>query len=160
MATRKMELVLTLVLFSVFWRGAMAQSSCTSVLISLSPCLDFIQGNTSTPSPACCSQLATVVGSQPECLCEVINNGSSLGININHTQALALPNACNVQTPPISRCNAATSPPASPTAAPGSPPGSGSKTVPSTGGNTTKLPFSLLFFLISVTSYAWTSKTI
>ncbi|KAH7864684.1 hypothetical protein Vadar_032577 [Vaccinium darrowii] len=158
-----MELVLTLVLIVAFWRGAMAQSSCSSVLISLSPCLDFIQGNTSIPSPACCTQLATVVGSQPECLCEVINNSSSLGININRTQALALPGACNVQTPPISHCKA-TSPTASPTGAPASSSGSGSKTVPtganSSDGNTTKLSFSLLIFLIFVTSYAWTYKTI
>ncbi|KAL9997667.1 putative bifunctional inhibitor/plant lipid transfer protein/seed storage helical [Helianthus debilis subsp. tardiflorus] len=46
--------------------GAKAQSSgCTSVLINMSPCLNFISGNTSTPSQGCCTQLASVVRSQP-----------------------------------------------------------------------------------------------
>nr|XP_043611608.1 non-specific lipid transfer protein GPI-anchored 5-like [Erigeron canadensis] len=120
-----------------------AQSGCTSVLISMSPCLNYISGNTSTPSSGCCSQLASVVRSQPQCLCQVLNGGgSSLGISINETQALALPKACNVQTPPTSRCNAA-SPTDSPSgtttpSSSGSPPsgtGSRSNTVPSTDNN-------------------------
>ncbi|KAL4561119.1 hypothetical protein LXL04_033281 [Taraxacum kok-saghyz] len=92
---------------AALYGGAMAQSSgCTSVLVSLSPCLNYISGNTSTPSSGCCSQLASVVQSQPQCLCQVLNGGgSSLGLSINQTQALELPNACNVQTPPTSRCN-------------------------------------------------------
>ncbi|XP_052207927.1 non-specific lipid transfer protein GPI-anchored 5-like [Diospyros lotus] len=106
----------------VIWAGAVSaqsSSSCSNALISLSPCLNYITGNTSTPSSGCCSQLANVVRSQPQCLCEAINGGggSSLGINVNQTQALALPSACNVQTPPISRCKAA-SPPSSPAGTP------------------------------------------
>ncbi|XP_057472935.1 non-specific lipid transfer protein GPI-anchored 5-like [Actinidia eriantha] len=164
MTARKTEIALTMVTIAAFWIGAMSESSCTSVLISLSPCLNYITGNSSIPSSGCCTQLANVVGSQPECLCEVINDSSSLGIDINRTQALTLPNACNVETPPISRCNA-TSPTASPTGTPGSSSGSGSKTVPSTGGdssdgNSTKLLFSLLVFLIFVASYASTFTTI
>ncbi|KAI3511550.1 hypothetical protein L1887_18705 [Cichorium endivia] len=135
---------------AALYGGAMAQSSgCTSVLISLSPCLNYISGNTSTPSSGCCSQLASVVQSQPQCLCQVLNGGgSSLGLSINQTQALALPNACNVQTPPTSRCNAAspgnspsgttpssdTTPSSSGTTPSGNPSGKGSETntVPST----------------------------
>ncbi|KAJ0982525.1 hypothetical protein J5N97_010780 [Dioscorea zingiberensis] len=63
-------------------------------------------GESSTPSVPCCTQLASVVKSDPECLCELLNGGgASMGITINRTQALALPAACNVQTPPISECN-------------------------------------------------------
>nr|GEV52561.1 non-specific lipid-transfer protein-like protein At2g13820 [Tanacetum cinerariifolium] len=99
-----MILVITM---AAFYGSAMAQSGCTSVLVSLSPCLNYITGNTTTPSSSCCSQLSSVVTSQPQCLCQVLNGGgSSLGININQTQALALPTACNVQTPPTSQCNA------------------------------------------------------
>lgn len=106
MGNRSLELGLFLVLVTLLWAGARAQSSCTNVLISLSPCLDYITGNSSTPSSQCCTQLASVVGSSPQCLCEVLNGGgSSLGIDINQTQALALPNACNVKTPSISSCN-------------------------------------------------------
>lgn len=106
MAHRKMAMGLAVVLVTMMWAGAMAQSGCTNVLISMSPCLNYITGNSSTPSSQCCTQLASVVRSSPQCLCAVLNGGgSSLGININQTQAIALPGACNVQTPPISRCN-------------------------------------------------------
>jgi hypothetical protein len=157
MAKRVMATGLVLVLVTMFLAGATAQSSdCTNVLISLLPCLNYIQGNSSTPSSQCCSQLANVVRSSPQCLCEVMNGaGSSMGIPVNQTQAMALPNACNVQTPPISGCNAA-SPSDSPNT---SPSGDGSKTIPSTeggpssDGSSIKTSFSLLVFLLSAASY-------
>ncbi|GMJ09105.1 glycosylphosphatidylinositol-anchored lipid protein transfer 5 [Hibiscus trionum] len=145
------------------WTGSMAQTSsgCTNVLISMSPCLDYIQGNSSRPSSSCCSQLANVVRSNPQCLCQVLNGGaSSLGVTVNQTQAMALPTACNVKTPPASQCNGASSPSDSPSGTSNSPSsgGGGSKSnVPTTGyttstGNSTKLSFSLLclFFLLFI----------
>ncbi|CAO2818902.1 unnamed protein product [Amaranthus hypochondriacus] len=103
--------------------GALAQSGCTSALVSLAPCLNYISGSSSAPSASCCSQLSSVVGSQPECLCQVLNGGgSNFGVSINQTQALALPAACKVQTPPASRCNAVNQPSGSPAESPvGSP---------------------------------------
>ncbi|KAJ0518358.1 putative plant lipid transfer protein/Par allergen [Helianthus annuus] len=100
-------LMILVITMAALYGSSMAQSSsCTSVLVSLSPCLNYISGNTSTPSSGCCTQLASVVRSQPQCLCQVLNGGgSSLGLNINQTQALELPKACNVQTPPTSQCN-------------------------------------------------------
>ena len=91
----------------MLWTVATARSSaCTNALMSMSPCLNYITGNSSTPSSRCCQQLASVVRSQSQCLCEVLNGGgSSMGINVNQTRAVALPGACNVQTPPISRCS-------------------------------------------------------
>ncbi|XP_022550627.1 non-specific lipid transfer protein GPI-anchored 26-like isoform X3 [Brassica napus] len=117
-----------------------AQSSCTDVLISMAPCLGYITGNSSSPSQQCCSQLAHVIRSSGECLCEVLKGGGPhLGINFNKTQALALPKACNVQTPPVSRCNEH---------------GNGSKTVPghrsSSRGSSIKVSFSLLAVLSAV----------
>ncbi|KAL6185763.1 hypothetical protein ACLB2K_041890 [Fragaria x ananassa] len=93
------------------------------------------------------------------CLCQVLNGGgSSLGINVCKTQALTLPGACNVQTPPISQCNAA-SPAGSPAGTPDDssntvPSGSGSKTVPSTDdgssdGNSIKLSMTQLIVLFA-----------
>ncbi|XP_044484120.1 non-specific lipid transfer protein GPI-anchored 5-like [Mangifera indica] len=162
MAHRSSVMGLILILVTIFWAGARAQSSCTSVLISLSPCLNYITGNSSTPSAQCCTQLASVVRSSPQCLCEVLNGGgSSLGINVNQSQALALPSNCNVQTPPISSCNAA-SPANAPAGSPESPstvPGTGSKTVPSTEGSSSngssiKSPFCLLVFVLFAASYS------
>ncbi|XP_076951708.1 non-specific lipid transfer protein GPI-anchored 26-like [Bidens hawaiensis] len=159
-----MILVITM---AALYSGSMAQSSgCTSALISLAPCLNYISGNTSTPSSGCCTQLSSVVQSQPQCLCQVLNGGgSSLGLNINQTQALELPNACNVQTPPTSRCNAAspTDSPSgtTPTSSPGSPSGKGSETntVPSTdngSSDATTIRFTTIpiIFSVFVATYA------
>ncbi|PPD73281.1 hypothetical protein GOBAR_DD29788 [Gossypium barbadense] len=153
-------IVATLMTAMCIWKGALAQSSCTNVLTSMSPCLDYILGNSSIPSSSCCSQLANVVRSQPQCLCQVLNGGgSSLGINVNQTQAMALPTACNVETPPTSRCNAS-SPSGSPSGTPdsNSPSGSGSKTVPTTddgtsAANSAKLSVPLLYFVLFIASW-------
>ncbi|GLT60338.1 hypothetical protein SLA2020_331080 [Shorea laevis] len=166
MANIKMAMCLTMVVAAMLCAEAAAQSGCTAVLISLSPCLNYITGNSSTPSSQCCSQLASVVRSSAQCLCQVLNGGaSSLGININQTQAMALPGACNVQTPPISQCNAtspAASPAGSPEASTAFPSGSGSKTAPLTKedgsfiteGKSTKLSSSLLIFFLLAASYS------
>ncbi|XP_050371931.1 non-specific lipid transfer protein GPI-anchored 5-like [Argentina anserina] len=156
---QRIEMSLVLLLVTIFLARGAAQSSCTNVIISMSPCLNYITGNSSTPSSGCCSQLASVVRSNPQCLCQVLNGGgSSLGINVNQTQAVALPGACNVQTPPTSQCNAA-SPADSPAGTPDDssntvPSGSGSKTVPTTDdgssdGNTIKLSMTQLVVLFA-----------
>ncbi|EOX94705.1 hypothetical protein QUC31_004644 [Theobroma cacao] len=122
MASRGLEMCLILVLMGMLWAKADAQS-CTTALTSLFPCLNYITGNSSTPSPTCCSQLKSVVQSSPQCLCSALNSGASLGISINQTLALQLPSACQVQTPPISQCNAGTpSTPATPAAPPAASP--------------------------------------
>ncbi|KNA23760.1 hypothetical protein SOVF_022240 [Spinacia oleracea] len=135
---------------------------CTNVLVTLSPCLNYITGNSSTPSSGCCSQLGNVVTSSPQCLCEILNGGASglaAGLNINQTQALTLPNACNVQTPPLSRCNNGGSSAGSPL---GSPSGGGSRTTtPTDGGDSSdakmsKLPaIPALFAVFFVASLAF-----
>ncbi|KAB2039929.1 hypothetical protein ES319_D02G045200v1 [Gossypium barbadense] len=164
-----MATYLVLVVVAMLCAGATAQSGCTNVLIGMSPCLNYITGSSSTPSQQCCTQLANVVRSSPRCLCQVLNGGgSSFGININQTQALALPDSCNVQTPPISSCNAASPAPAdSPVGSPKSgskiptvDAGDGSRSVPtarengSSDGSTTKLSLSLFTFLLLATSYS------
>ncbi|XP_057958139.1 non-specific lipid transfer protein GPI-anchored 5-like [Malania oleifera] len=168
MAHKRIEMGLALVLLSLLCTGAMAQSDCTSVLISLAPCLSYLTGNSSTPSTGCCTQLAGVVQSQPKCLCEALNlQGAAAGLNINETLALGLPNACKVQTPPLSSCNAA-SPANSPSGAPNTPgsipsePGLNSAPPADTGSATrtsTKLSMSMLFFLLFAASYASTFAT-
>ncbi|KAH6793915.1 hypothetical protein C2S52_004392 [Perilla frutescens var. hirtella] len=154
-------MVLLLGMVAMLWNGGEAQSSsssgCTVALMSLSPCINYVTGNSSSPSQSCCSSLSSVVGSQPQCLCSLIKGGgaSNLGIDVNQTLALALPQACSVQTPPLSRCDAGVSGPTSaPAPAAGSPADetpdeapttpssvpaddipSGSKTVPRTEGS-------------------------
>ncbi|XP_052162280.1 non-specific lipid transfer protein GPI-anchored 5-like [Oryza glaberrima] len=122
--------------------GAAAQSGCTSEMVSLAPCLDYMQGNASRPTASCCAALSSVVKSRPECLCAVLGGGaSSLGVTVNTTRALELPAACSVKTPPPSECSKVGAPIPSPApggaAAPNAPPaaGTGSKTTPTTGAS-------------------------
>ncbi|XP_008235392.1 PREDICTED: non-specific lipid-transfer protein-like protein At2g13820 isoform X2 [Prunus mume] len=184
MAFKGIEMALALVLGSMLLGGAMAQSGCTTALASLAPCLSYVTGNSSNPSSSCCSQLSNVVQSSPQCLCSLLNGGgSSLGITINRTLALSLPSACKVQTPPVSQCQGTNGPTTSPSTPPSSSSadpsnqtpsdastpeaaispsatGEGSKTVPSTKGNTSdgsniKAPLHfvpLLLFVISCAS--------
>ncbi|GLT99614.1 hypothetical protein SLE2022_170430 [Rubroshorea leprosula] len=153
MATRGLNIGLVMVLVTLFCARTMAQSGtsgCTTVIISLAPCLNYVSGASSTPTSSCCSQLASIVKSQPACLCSLLN-GSSLGVTINQTQALALLAACNVQTPPVSECNelnglinflAAVDAPA------GSP--QGSEIAPSTGGSSVGVNVNSYFQLVLI----------
>jgi len=114
-------------------------SQCTSALVSLSPCLNYISGNESTAPASCCAQLGKVVRSDPQCLCVALSaDPASLGLSVNRTRALGLPAACDVATPDVSSCKGAAAGP--PATAPGAgtpagqaPGGTGSKTTPATG---------------------------
>lgn len=98
--------LIVLVSLAMLCGSARGQSGCTKTLMALSPCLNYVEGNSSTPAASCCSQLSNVVSSQPQCLCLLLNGtASSYGLNINQTLALGLPDACSVKTPPTSRCN-------------------------------------------------------
>ncbi|CAL1411305.1 unnamed protein product [Linum trigynum] len=148
--------------------GSRAQSSdCSTVLTSLTPCLGYISGTDSSPNKTCCSQLDKVVRLSPLCLCQLLSGGgSSFGIpGFNQTQALELPAACNVQTPPVSSCNAA-----SPSASPGGSPVpltpssreglGGAPGTSSSDGSSIKAPTSLLlfFFFITAASYCYSAS--
>ncbi|GMN46731.1 hypothetical protein TIFTF001_015915 [Ficus carica] len=99
--------VLVLVLVTMHLEDTtLAQSSRTNVLITMAPCLNYVTGSSPILLTSCCSQLASVVHRQPRCLCMALNGGgASLGVSINRTLPLALPAACNVQTPPVSECD-------------------------------------------------------
>ncbi|KAM2189372.1 hypothetical protein ACFX1X_031475 [Malus domestica] len=96
-------------------------------------------------------------------------SSSSLGVNIDQAQALALPCACNTHktdhvpdTVLLERSSTPADSPSSET--PTSPSGSGFKTVPSThmgssDGNSNKMACFLLFFLLFIASYASTSTS-
>ncbi|KAL8214957.1 hypothetical protein R6Q57_004406 [Mikania cordata] len=98
-------MIMVMVMLSV---EATTNLECRSTIVSLSPCINYVCGNSTTPSFSCCSQLANVVKSQPRCLCALVSGGqghSSMGIKINQTLALGLPAACKVDTPPVTRCD-------------------------------------------------------
>ncbi|KAF7065418.1 hypothetical protein CFC21_071523 [Triticum aestivum] len=107
MSSSSSVLLAAAVALALLVASASAQSGCTSALIGLYPCMNYISGSGTAPTKSCCSQLASVVQSQLQCLCSALGGDSSSlgGITINKTRALELPNACNVQTPPASKCN-------------------------------------------------------
>ncbi|KAL1803946.1 hypothetical protein DCAR_0935626 [Daucus carota subsp. sativus] len=162
MGSKRIQLgSLIIVMMALFWARTAAQSGCTSVLIGMSSCLNYVTGsNTSTPSSSCCSALASVVKSQPQCLCSALNGdaATALGIKINRTLALALPAACKVQTPPVSRCYAngpsiapIGSPESSPAPSPISPSVTGSKNSrqngATSGGSKLKMTYLITGFM-------------
>ncbi|RWW82623.1 hypothetical protein BHE74_00008900 [Ensete ventricosum] len=152
--------------------SASAQSSsCSSAIMSLSPCLDYITGNASTPSSSCCSQLSSVVQSEPQCICTLISSGassaSSLGITVNQTQALALPGACKLPNLVMAwhEMRAVSGPSASPATPSTSPSGVGSKSNPvtstdSSDGASAGVPLALLLSLVAIATYPFTSLVI
>jgi hypothetical protein len=109
MAARKMEIAaaaLVLVMMMMLASKAVAQNNgCSSVMMTLSPCLDFIGDKSLEPGFSCCTTLGGIVQTDPRCLCMVLDGtAASFGIAINHTRALELPGICSVQAPPISQC--------------------------------------------------------
>ncbi|KAI4383721.1 hypothetical protein MLD38_009526 [Melastoma candidum] len=77
---------------------------CTSYFTNLTDCLPYVvQGsNLTKPDKACCPELAGLVDSNPVCLCSLLQQASSFGVDVN--RAMKLPAACSVSTPPISLC--------------------------------------------------------
>ncbi|URE49789.1 WD domain, G-beta repeat [Musa troglodytarum] len=86
--------------------GAPAPSpDCSSALLDLADCLSYVENGSTVAKPEgqCCSGLKKVVKEHVICLCDVLKQGPSLGVNL--TKALTLPSACGLSTPPFSKCN-------------------------------------------------------
>ncbi|XP_020681540.1 non-specific lipid-transfer protein-like protein At2g13820 [Dendrobium catenatum] len=147
--------LITIAITLLFIDKSSEEDDCVAAIVSLQPCTDYITGSSSAPTPQCCLKLATVVSTEPACLCIIVNGGGSqFGIQVNQTRALALPGECKVQTPPASRCNAATVP--SPSV---SPPGGGNSNGGDSAGRFLK-PVSLpVVFSIVTTVIAYLSMS-
>ncbi|XP_073005944.1 non-specific lipid transfer protein GPI-anchored 5-like [Typha latifolia] len=144
--------------------SASAQDNCTGAVVKLTPCIDFIDGDSPAPALSCCPAFADVLRAQPECLCALLNGqASSFGIKMNRTSALELPEKCGIQAPPASKCKSLADPPAkssspAPAAAPSEPPPSssvpskpsGSGGPSSSDGNSNKSTARSIFFLAAV----------
>ncbi|XP_066392931.1 non-specific lipid transfer protein GPI-anchored 5-like isoform X2 [Miscanthus floridulus] len=112
MGTASVMTSLVVVLVALAFSRAAAQGSgCSSVMMTLSPCMDFISSKAPEPGISCCSVLAGVVQTDPLCLCMVLDGtATSFGISINQTRAMELPGVCKVKAPPISQCAGAPAP--------------------------------------------------
>ncbi|PKA58266.1 putative GPI-anchored protein [Apostasia shenzhenica] len=81
-------------------RGDVAadQAECTEQLTALLPCLGFVGGSASAPSPDCCGGVKAVVAKSYKCVCVLIRdrNDPQLGLKLNVTRAVTMPAFCNV----------------------------------------------------------------
>ncbi|EEE66751.1 hypothetical protein OsJ_23458 [Oryza sativa Japonica Group] len=77
------------------------RAECADKLMALSTCLTFVQdgasGGAAAPTPDCCSGLKAVLAASRKCLCVLIKDRDdpNLGLKINVTKALSLPQLCN-----------------------------------------------------------------
>ncbi|XP_037427165.1 non-specific lipid-transfer protein-like protein At5g64080 [Triticum dicoccoides] len=156
-------LSLGLAVLAVTWAASTAQQqppavpspgvsvpSCPPVQASLSPCVSYFIGNSSSPSDACCVQMRALFQSQAPCLCAAVSAvPSQLGSVVGGLLPTACdlpPNACSAVTGTTSSAPAPSSSTGTPTdaaaAAPvtgpadadpaGTPSGGGVKSVPGT----------------------------
>ncbi|KAK6143116.1 hypothetical protein DH2020_023464 [Rehmannia glutinosa] len=83
------------------------RQECAESLVGLATCLPYVGGTAKAPTPDCCSGLKQLLKTNKKCLCVVIKdrNDPDLGLNINVTLALGLPDICNAPAN-ISECPA------------------------------------------------------
>ncbi|CAI9764930.1 unnamed protein product [Fraxinus pennsylvanica] len=81
------------------------KEECAQSLVGLATCLPYVGGTAKAPTPDCCSGLKQVLKTNKKCLCVVIKdrNDPDLGLNINVTLALNLPQVCNTPAN-VSQC--------------------------------------------------------
>ncbi|TKY59993.1 YLS3 protein [Spatholobus suberectus] len=76
------------------------KAECTDKLLGLVGCLPYVSSQSKTPTPDCCAGLKEVIDKSKRCLCILIKDRDdpSLGLKINVTLALNLPDACHTPT--------------------------------------------------------------
>ncbi|KAL1561998.1 Non-specific lipid transfer protein GPI-anchored 14 [Salvia divinorum] len=87
--------------------GSKEREECAESVVGLATCLPYVGGAAKSPSLDCCSGLRQVLNTNKKCVCVIIQdrNDPDLGLNINLTLALGLPQACNAPAN-ISQCPA------------------------------------------------------
>ncbi|KAI4998725.1 non-specific lipid transfer protein GPI-anchored 15-like [Hordeum vulgare subsp. vulgare] len=117
MARRSSTMSLWLAVLAAAWTASTAQQqqqppavpgqgvsapSCPPVQASLSPCVSYFIGNSSSPSDACCGQMKAMFQSQAPCLCAAV---AAVPSQLGSVVGQVLPNACNL---PPNACSAVT----------------------------------------------------
>ena len=92
-------LVLLLMFFSTFCNADLNKDreKCANQLVGLAGCLPYVGGDAKSPTIDCCSGLKGVLQHSRECLCILVKdrNDPNLGLKINATLALSLPDKCH-----------------------------------------------------------------
>ncbi|EPS60733.1 hypothetical protein M569_14069, partial [Genlisea aurea] len=86
------------------------RAKCGDQLMAVATCLPYVSDEAPKPTPDCCVGFKQVLDTSPACFCLLIKdrNDPSLGLQINVTRSLTLPQVCKVTTKAsISDCPAA-----------------------------------------------------
>ncbi|CAH9106713.1 unnamed protein product [Cuscuta epithymum] len=81
------------------------KAECAEQLVGIATCLPYVSDEARTPPRDCCAGLKGVIEKSKKCICILVKdrNDASLGLKINSTRALGLPDLC--QTPAnVSQC--------------------------------------------------------
>ncbi|KAK9124968.1 hypothetical protein Scep_013814 [Stephania cephalantha] len=83
------------------------RDECATQLVGLATCLPYVSGTAKAPTLDCCTGLKEVLSKSRKCLCILVKdrNDPSLGLQINATLALGLPQTCKVPAN-VSECPA------------------------------------------------------
>ncbi|KAJ4972360.1 hypothetical protein NE237_005459 [Protea cynaroides] len=81
------------------------REECANQLVGLATCLPYVSGTAKEPTLDCCTGLKQVLDKNKKCLCILIKdrNDPSLGLKINATLAMSLPDTCHSPVN-ISKC--------------------------------------------------------
>ncbi|XP_010557492.1 PREDICTED: xylogen-like protein 11 [Tarenaya hassleriana] len=117
--------------------GPSPPANCLRRMLNVSDCLSYVQvgSNETKPDGACCPELAGMVESSPECVCNLLGGGASarFGVKLDKQRAMELPSVCGVAPPSPSLCSVLGFPADSPAGSEGS--SSDSQTSSEGGGN-------------------------
>lgn len=92
---------------------------CMTLIYNMTDCLTYVEhgSNVTKPDKNCCPELAGMLDSKPECLCNLLGNSSDSPVQLDLNRALKLPSICRLQAPSISLCSMIGIPVAAPGAA-------------------------------------------
>nr|GMD17643.1 non-specific lipid transfer protein GPI-anchored 2-like [Ipomoea batatas] len=88
--------------------GPSSPDDCLTNLLNMSDCLNYVQAgsNLTKPDKGCCPELAGLVESHPECLCQLLANPEKIiGVPIELNKALKLPSVCKIDAPSATLCS-------------------------------------------------------
>ncbi|XP_010473104.1 PREDICTED: xylogen-like protein 11 isoform X2 [Camelina sativa] len=84
-------------------------ANCLVSMLNVSDCFSYVQvgSNEIKPEAACCPELAWMVQSSPECVCNLLGGGASprFGVKLDKQRAEQLSTICGVKAPSPSLCS-------------------------------------------------------
>ncbi|XP_023641040.1 xylogen-like protein 11 [Capsella rubella] len=85
--------------------GPSSPANCLVSMLNVSDCFSYVKmgSNEIKPEPSCCPELAGMVQSSPECVCNLLGGGASprFGVKLDKQRAEQLTTICGVKAPSL-----------------------------------------------------------